>query len=199
MPNVKKLVIDGVTYDLPQGGSGPWYEIEGATYPCAALLNRGTYVNIISVPIVKDLIAGGSTFPTVNYGSAFTDASGNQWYPFEIIDSDFFSFLPAQFLVDNIQVDATMASEGLWTWGFLDSNVVGRNEEPNRRDNLVISGIRCRNGANGLELHVYGAARFSSAPYGPTDLIYKFLDQMDFTSEKGYLAVNGSMFFTLPA
>lgn len=198
MPNVKKLTIDGVDYILPQGGSGPWHEIEGATYPCAALLNRGTYVNVISVPIVKSLMAG-DTFPTVNYGSPFTDASGNQWYPFEIIDSNFFSFLPSQFLVDDIQVDATMASEGLWTWGFLDSNVVGKNEEPDRRDTLAISGIRCRLGANGLELHVYGAARFNSAPYGPANLIYKFLDQMDFSSETSYLVVNGTLLFTLPA
>ena len=77
--------------------------------------------------------------------------------------------------------------------------MVGRNEEPERRENLVISGMRCRNGANGLELHVYGAARFISTPYGPNDLIVKFLDTMDFASETSYLVVNGSLFFTLPA
>lgn len=199
MPDVKKLIIDGVQYDLPQGGgSGPWYPIAGATYPCAALLYKGPYINLVSIPIIKDLIAGGSTYPTVNYGSSFT-VSGETWTPFEIIDTNFFSFLPSEFLVDDVTVYDNMASEGIWAWGFYETNVVGTNLEPSRRDGLVIDGIKCRYGANGLELHVYGAAKFSSTPYGPNDLIVKFLDQMDFTSERGYLAVNGSIYFTLPA
>ena len=214
--NVADVDIDGstladgdvLTYDANDdewknkpasgGSSGPWYPIAGATYPCAALLYKGPYVNLVSIPIIKDLIAGGSNYPTVNYGSSFSRPDGN-WTPFEIIDTNFFSFLPSEFLVDDVTVYDNMASEGIWAWGFYETNVVGTNLEPARREGLVIDGIKCRYGANGLELHVYGAAKFSGTPYGPNDLIVKFLDQMDFTSERGYLAVNGSIYFTLPA
>ena len=200
---------DVITYDANDdewqnkpasgGNSGPWYPIQGATYPCAALIYKGPYVNLVSIPIIKDLIAGGMTYPTVTYGTSFTDPNGKTWYPFEITDENFFSFLPSEFLVDDVTVYDNMASEGIWTWGFYETNVAGRNMEPDRRDNLVVEGIKCRYGANGLELHVYGVASFSYTPYGPTDLMGKFLDTMDFSTERGYLAINGSMYFTLPA
>lgn len=210
MPNnVKKLIIDGVQYYLPQGGGGDVIQVPNATNVALATCFHGTGYDLMALDIDLNLTCNPFTsqYPAIKLGlSLVTDANNETWQEFIIEDSNCLSYLPGAIEIGGKVFPISTAGNlfGYLTYSFINPGTNNNASEPNRHQNITIESVEIRNydlnyNPDIPRVYIRGFVKTNTLYSSNNDLINYFVSTSLWSSQTDltYFHVQGKAYSTL--